>query len=365
MADHYQTLGVERDATQEDIKRAYRKMAHKHHPDKEGGDEEQFKVINEAYQVIGDEQKRKQYDQFGDSFEAAGGAGGNPYGGAQGFGGFNVNMDDLGGIGDIFEQFFGGASRGGTRPRRGRDIAVDATISLVESATGLKHELNLRTYAACSHCNGNGAEPGTPIKDCATCSGSGTINRTQQTPLGVFSQRAACPDCKGEGKKAETPCTTCKGDGRELRNRTLSIDIPAGIDDEQTIKVTGEGEVPEGGGMAGDLYVTIHVTSEKDLERDGDDIRTYVSVSFADAALGTDIKVKTLTGEQTVTIPSGTQPEEEIRLQGQGFSSLRSGSKGDQIVTVKVEIPTRLNRGQKEALEQFRGVKKKQKGIFG
>ena len=359
MADYYDILGVSRDASKEEVKKAYRKLAHKYHPDKDGGNEEKFKEINEAYQVLGNEQKRSQYDQFGQTFE-----GGNPYGGfGGGAEGFNVNFDDLGGIGDIFETFFGGGRTRGRTVRRGADIPVDLTISFKESADGTSQEIRHRLYQTCTHCKGNGAEPGTPIVDCPTCGGSGTINQTRQTPFGVFAQRAVCTTCQGEGKQAKVVCTVCRGDGRELRDRTLVIDIPAGIHDGQTIRVNGQGEAPARGGIPGDLYATIHVKPEEGLRRDGDNVRSSVHISFVDAALGTDVKVKTLEGNKTVNIVHGTQPLSEVRLEKLGFPRLGTKAKGDHIVTVHVEIPKRLSGKQKKLLQEFEAAGKK--GFFG
>jgi len=358
-ADYYNVLGVERTATADDIKRAYRKLAHQHHPDKDGGDEEKFKEINAAYQVLSNDQKRAQYDQFGSTFEEAG-AGGGP---GAGFGGFNVNPEDLGDLGGIFEQFFGGRANSRSRGvRRGQDVAVDVTISFAEAAQGLIRDVTTRLAQACSRCHGNGAEPGTPIKDCATCQGSGTVNTTRQTMLGVFSQATVCPTCHGDGKQADTPCTKCRGEGRETADRTLEINIPAGIADGQTIRLTGKGEAPPRGGVAGDLYVTVHVAAVDNLVRDGDHVRTTASITFADAALGTTITVPTITGTAELAIPPGTQPGSELTLSGQGFPSLSGSGVGDEIVTVAVEVPKKLSRKQRSLLEQFKQAKPR--GLF-
>ena len=359
--DLYQILGVSRTATQEEIKKAYRKLAHKHHPDKKGGDEEAFKKVSGAYEVLSDTQKRAQYDQFGST---DGSAGQGPFGGG-GFsqGGFTINMDDLGGMGDIFETIFGGSGAGRRRGRpRGRDVEVDVEISFRESANGLTREIEHRIFTVCSKCKGNGAEPGTPIVTCDTCKGQGTINRTHQTPLGAFSQRMVCGVCQGEGKTAKTPCSVCNGEGREKTNRTVSVSIPAGIADGQSIRLTGKGEAAPRGGDAGDLYVHIHVLPDKVLARDRNDVRSTVAISFADAALGKEQEITTLTGKKIIDIPAGTQPGAEIRLHGEGFPKLQGAGTGDHVVRVQVEIPKRLSRKQKELLEQFRKAPKK--GIF-
>lgn len=367
--DYYNILGVERSATTEDIKRAYRKLAHRYHPDKAGGDEEKFKQVNAAYQVLSDDAKRARYDQFGEAHESAGAG---PFGG---FGGFRVDMDDLGGIGDIFEQFFGHStssswSRGGGRARsarqqvrRGADVAIDATVSFVESARGVTKEVSLRLQQTCSHCHGNGAEPGTPIVDCPTCHGRGSVSATRQTMLGTFTQATVCPRCRGEGKEAKKPCRRCRGEGREMTDRALDVSIPAGIADGQTIRLSGKGEAAARGGVPGDLFVNIHVTPHPTLRRDGDDVRSNLAISFADAALGTTENVATLEGSRQLTVPAGTQPDSEIRLAGLGFPHLQGGGRGDHRVTVNVEIPRKLSRQQRVLLEQFKSAKKR--GLFG
>ncbi len=355
MADnYYDILGVSKDATSEDIKKAYRKLAHQYHPDKQGGDEEKFKQINEAYQVLGNEEKRSQYDRFGQSFD---GSGGGQYGNFYGQG---VNFEDLAGFGDIFETFFGG-SRGG-RPsrqtRRGDDIQVDVEITLPESATGVKKEISHRLYQQCSHCKGNGAEPGTPIKTCATCGGQGMTTITRQTPLGIFRQQTICPTCKGEGKMPETVCSVCKGDGREWQQRTLEVDIPAGIANGQNIRISGKGEYPSGGGVSGDLYVQVHVQLMKGVKRKDNDAHSSANISFVDAALGVTTSIPTLKGNKELPIPAGTQPESQIRIKGEGFPDIHSGRVGDHIVTVHVEIPKKLSRKQRKILEEFKTAKK-------
>lgn len=357
--DYYAVLGVERGATKEDIKRAYRALAHKHHPDKAGGDEEKFKQVNEAYQVLSDDAKRAQYDRFGQTFEPGGGSG--P------FGGFNVNFEDLGGFGDIFESFFGphfaqGASRG-RGVRRGADIAVDVTISFRESAAGVEQTLRHRLQQTCERCRGSGAEPGTPIETCPTCGGQGTVTNTRQTMFGAFSQRAVCATCQGEGKRPKQTCATCRGEGRTVREREVEVAIPPGIEDGQQIRVTGQGEAAVRGGVPGDLYVTVHVTPDKHLQRDGNNVRSKAVLTFSQAALGAKVTVETLSGHDTISIPAGTQPGTEFPLRDRGFSDIRTNQRGDHIVTVTVEIPKRLSRQQKKILEEFDTTKKR--GLFG
>ncbi|MBI1834086.1 MAG: molecular chaperone DnaJ [Candidatus Andersenbacteria bacterium] len=353
--DYYSVLGVSRDATKEDIKKAYRKLAHAHHPDKAGGDENKFKQINEAYQVLSDEKKRAQYDQFGQTSEEPGG--GNP------FGGFNINFEDLGGIGDIFGSMFGGGFGGrGGRPatRRGSDVAVDVTISFLESAQGTKQTVAPRMYQKCERCHGNSAEPGTPIETCATCGGQGVVTQSRQTPLGVFATRSICPTCQGEGKQAKQPCSRCHGEGRTLQTQELEVDIPAGISDGQQIRLSGRGEAPPHGGIAGDMYISIHVTPDPALRRDGNDVRSEAVISFPQAALGTTAPVRTLYGQESLDIPAGTQPGTEFRFSGQGFRGLEGG-KGDHIVRVTIDVPRRLSREQRKLLEELDGGKSKPK----
>jgi molecular chaperone DnaJ len=347
--DYYQILGVDRSASKEDIKKAYRRLAHKHHPDKANGNEEKFKEVNEAYQVLSDSSKRTQYDQFGANFEQAG----NGFGGFSGF-----NTSDFGGINDIFEQFFRGqAGHARSHVRRGEDIAIDLAISFEESAQGVNREFNLRTHQACSRCRGNGAEPGTKIENCRTCQGTGEVHSTRQTMFGAFSQASVCPDCHGEGKKATQTCHQCRGEGRELKDRKLEVKIPAGISDGQTIEISGQGEYPARGGIPGNLYATIHVNPHPVLKRDHRDIRLSQKISFVDAALGTTLKVPTLTGHKELKVPAGTQPGTELRLEGIGFPNIHGSSRGDEIVTINIEIPRKLSRKQKDLLQQFQSSK--------
>jgi len=357
--DYYSVLGVERGASAEEIKRAYRKLAHRHHPDKTGGDEEKFKEVNEAYQVLGDQDKRARYDQFGTAGETAG------FGGFGG-GGFNINFEDLGGMGDIFEQFFGGRPGPRTRPgvRHGEDVQIDATISFAESAHGAAKTMATRLHQTCERCQGNGAEPNTPIRECQTCRGSGTVTTARQTMLGTFAQTIPCPDCRGNGKRPEQPCTACRGEGRQLQTVTLDVAIPAGIADGQQLRLAGKGPVPAFGGRPGDIYVAIHVASDPTLTRDGTTVRSTATISFAEAALGTEREVGTLSGLYTITIPAGTQPGSEIRLAGQGFPSLQGGGRGDHLVRIMVEVPKRLSQKQRQLLEEFQKLPKKKGLLF-
>ena len=359
MENYYTTLGVDRNATAEEIKKAYRRLAHQYHPDKKGGDEEKFKEVNAAYQVLSDQQKRAQYDQYGQTFENTGGAG--PYAG-----GFNVNMDDFADLGSIFDQFFGGGSRHRSAAEvRGRDVQIDLTIDFADSAAGTNKETIHRLYLTCERCHGNKAEPGTPINKCTQCNGRGYVSKTRSTMLGAFSQNSPCPACQGEGTIPSTPCTNCKGAGRELRERTLSIAVPAGIADGQTIRLSGKGEAPPVSGSPGDLYVTVHVRQHRALRREHDNIISTADVSFVDAALGTTLTIDTLSGRHSIDVPAGTQPGNVITLSGLGFPSLRqSARRGDHLVKINVTIPKKLSRHQKKLLQQYRQTKPR-KTIFG
>lgn len=346
--DYYATLGVDRAATPEEIKQAYRRLAHRYHPDKAGGDEEKFKEINAAYEVLSDAKKRSQYDRFG---HAAAAEGFSPF--AEGI---NINFEDLAGFGDasdLFSTFFGGQRSPRRRARRGQDIGIDITISFLESAQGTTRELTHRLPQVCSRCAGNTAEPGTPIKTCTQCGGSGVVTSARQTILGTFSQRTTCAACEGEGKKPTTPCRQCQGSGREVRHRSLTVDIPPGIADAQVIRLSGKGEAALRGGRLGDLYVTVHVTPHPVLRRQGDDIRSKVTVSFVDAALGTKTEIETIAGRQPLTIPPGTQPNTVITLPRLGFPRLQAAGRGNHLVTVAVTIPAKLTRQQRRLLQQF------------
>lgn len=358
--DYYNVLGVAKSASQDEIKKAYRKLAHKHHPDKSGGDEEKFKEINSAYQILSDPEKRSQYDQYGQTFEGAGfGGGGSPFGfdGQQ----VNINFEDLGGFSDIFSQFFGGR-RQGPREVVGEDVAVDINISLEQSASGVKKEISPRLYAACTTCQGSGGEPGAKLKTCDTCKGEGTITQNHRTMLGVFAQQVVCPACDGEGKIPEHLCKECKGQGRTLQTAQLEVNIPAGIADGQSIRLSGKGEFPGKGGRAGDLYMRVHVQPHKTLKRDGLNVHTKAAISFVDAILGVDIQVAGLKGPAAIKIPAGTQPGEKIHLSKAGFPSLDGNRKGDEIVTVEVSIPKKISKTQKKLLQDWQGSSKQ--GFF-
>ncbi len=363
--NYYDTLGVSKGASDDEIKKAYRKLAHKHHPDKAGGDEAKFKKINEAYQVLSDRTKRSQYDQFGQTFDQAGRSGA---GGSQGFGGFDFSgfSSQGGGQGfgdfefgggdfeDIFSSIFSGG-RGGatTRKKRGRDIQVDVEIDFFEMVNGAKRQINLRKSTICDRCEGTGGEKGSELKTCSTCGGAGRVQKVSRSFFGNFSQVAECPDCHGVGKVISKKCTKCGGDGRVMAENKLEIEIPAGIADGQTLSMQGAGEAGGVGGINGDLYVNVHVRAHKEFKRSGQDILSSVEIPFSVAALGGETIIETIDSRLTLKIPSGTQSGEQFRVKGKGVPDLHSGSRGNQIVKVIVRIPKKLNREQRRLLEEL------------
>lgn len=355
--DYYKILGVDKSASQEEIKKAFRKLAHQHHPDKKGGDEAKFKEINEAWQVLGDENKRKQYDQFGSDFEQQGGFGGGA--GWEDFmraarGGQGMNFDfGGGGFGDIFGDMFGfgGGQRGGKR--RGNDIQIDVQLEFREAVFGIEKEIRLNKINACDVCNGNGAEPGSKLNQCGECKGQGQVRRVQQTILGAMQTVATCPRCQGAGQTAEKPCKHCRGEGRSKSESTLKVKIPAGIDNGGAIRLSGKGEFPGKGGQAGDLYIRVHVKEDKHLVREGYDIFTEARVTFPQAALGAVIEIETLDGKKKIEVPEGTQSGQSIRLRDLGVPHLNSSRRGDQYIKVVVDTPKKLSRQAKKLLEEL------------
>ncbi len=360
--DYYEVLGVSKTATQDELKKAYRKLARKYHPDLNKDNEEaaeKFKECNEAYSVLSDDQKRAQYDQFGHAaFENGGMGGGGGFGGAGGFGGFGGS-----GMEDIFDMFFGGqGGRGGNRaksgPQRGADLRFDLEISFEEAAFGLEKEINLYRDETCDHCHGEGAEPGSKVESCPECNGTGYVRFTQNTMFGQMVNERPCSRCKGEGKIISEPCKECRGKGTVKRNKKLKVKIPAGVDNGSRLRVSGEGEAGAKGGPSGDLYVYLYVKPHKFFERDGTTVLCEVPINIVQATLGADIKVPTLDGQVTMKVPEGTQPGKVLRLKGKGIPSLRGGSRGDQLVRIKVVVPTKLSDKQKDALRKFADISK-------
>jgi len=364
--DYYKILGVEKSATHDEIKQAFRKRAHEHHPDKGNGDAEKFKEVNEAYQVLGNQEKRKKYDQFGTTFEGMGGQAAYDAGfdwsdlfrqggvNSSGFrtSGFDFNFDDLG---DIFGNFFGGqrsAGQGSRRAQRGVDLEASLTISFEEAAFGTEKVLELAKQVVCDHCLGNGAEPGTKIAGCKTCGGSGQVITTQQTFFGAFRSASVCSACRGQGKIPEKKCHRCSGSGLILGQERVKVRIPAGIDDGGTIKLSGKGEAITAG-ASGDLYINIRVLPHAEFKRLADNIYTVKRIAFSQSALGDKVRVKTLDGEVNLKIPAGTPSGKQFILKNKGAYKLRGRGRGDLVVTVEVAIPSHLTRQQKKLLEEL------------
>ncbi len=356
--DYYEVLGIGKDASADEIKKAFRKAAIEHHPDK-GGDEAKFKEINEAYEVLKDDKKRQRYDQFGHA-GVGGGAGGNPF---EGFGGQNVNFDfgDLG-LGDIFGSFFGGGqAQGRGRQNRGNDVETEIVISFEEAVFGTEAEINLRLDVTCEHCKGTTAEPGHELKTCDTCKGSGQVVTAMRTVFGNIQQASVCPHCRGAGKVPEKACTVCSGKGTQTKNQEIGLKIPAGVDDGATIRLREHGQAIANG-PKGDLYVGIRVRPHKKFTREGDLILSEEYVDMVQAALGTEIDVDTVDGPVKMKIPAGTQSGTDFKLSNHGVPHIKRESRGAHIVTVTVETPTKLTKKQQELLEQFKSSGKK--GLF-
>lgn len=357
--DYYEVLGVAKGASADEIKKAFRKAAVKHHPDKESGDEAKFKEVNEAYEILKDQQKRQRYDQFGHAGVGGGGggpAGGNPFGG---FGGQNVNFDfGDGGLGDIFGQFFGGGQQQQQRgPKRGRDVETNLTLTFEQAVFGVEQKISLDMDDECSHCKGTTVEPGHSMKTCPTCKGAGQQARIINTMFGQMQQAVTCETCRGQGKVPEKVCTVCRGKGTERRKQDVTLKVPAGIDDGATIRLQGRGEAI-GGGERGDLYVNIRVKAHKHFTREGDIILSEEHVSMIDAALGTEIDVQTVDGSVRMKIPAGTQSGTDFKLSNHGVPHLRGSGRGAHIISVIVTTPTKLTKKQKELLSEFDSKKR-------
>lgn len=348
--DYYEILGVAKSASQDDIKKAYRKMASKYHPDKNIGKEkeaeEKFKEVQGAYDILSDEEKRRMYDQYGhDAVNGQGGAGGFGGGGFGGFSGFG-DMDD------IFSQFFGGAGGGrssGPRAYKGDDVGYQLDITLEEAVFGTTSRIQTNIRSTCEHCDGKGAEPGSSITTCDTCHGAGQVRRSQ----GFFSVQQPCPTCHGRGKIIKNPCKVCRGSGTEYKTQTLEVKIPAGVDTGNNIRLEGKGEAGGNGGPNGDLYVQINVRPHQIFKRDGQNLHCIVPISFVTAALGGEIEVPTLDGRVSLKIPAETQTGRVFRLRGKGVKSIRGDHQGDLLCTVNIETPVKLTNEQKEILKQF------------
>lgn len=348
--DYYEVLGISKDASADEIKKAYRKAAVLHHPDKEGGDESKFKEVSEAYEVLKDSQKRQRYDQFGHAgvggaSGGGGSAGGNPFEGFGGYGGQTVDF------GDIFGQFFGGGSRQ-QAPQRGRDVEVSLQLTFEEAVFGVEEKITLDMDDECEHCHGTTVEPGYSMQTCPTCKGAGQVGRVMNTIFGQIQQNVTCETCGGRGKVPEKVCTVCRGKGTQRRKRDITLKVPAGIDDGATIRLSGHGEAL-GGGQKGDLYVNIRVKAHKHFTREGDIILSEEHISMIDAALGTEIDVETVDGQIRMKIPAGTQSGTDFKLSGHGVPQIRGDKRGPHIVSIIVDTPTKLSKKQKEILAEF------------
>ena len=356
--DYYEVLGVSKGASDDEINRAYRKLAKKYHPDMNPGDKEaeaKFKEVNEAYSILSDSEKRARYDQFGhagvDPNYGAGGPGG-------GFGGFDMGDIDLG---DIFGSFFGGgfggfggsASSRRNGPQKGESLRASLTISFEEAAFGCEKEINLNRTEECEACHGSGAEPGTTAETCPDCRGTGVVRVQQRTGGFAFSSTAPCSRCRGTGKIIHTPCKACGGSGSVKKTKRVTVSIPAGIDDGQAISLRGQGNAGKNGGPAGDLIVAVHVKPHPQFHRDGTTVLYEQPVTFYQAVMGAELEIPTIDGKVKYNLPAGTQTGTTFRLRGKGIPELRGRGRGDQYVTVRVQIPTSLNGEQKEALRAF------------
>ena len=376
--DYYEVLGIGKNATDAEIKSAYRKLAKKYHPDLNPGDktaEEKFKEVNEANDVLSDPEKRKRYDQFGFAgVDPNYGAGQGGYGGGFGGGFGGAGGVDLGDIfGDLFGGGFGGfggSSRANPNaPRKGHDIQASVILTFEEAAHGCTKKVTLNRQQTCPDCNGSGCEPGSSPETCTQCNGRGYVVTQQRTPFGVMQSQQPCPHCGGRGTIIKNPCKTCRGTGKTSARKTLEVKIPAGIDDDQNIALRGQGDAGTNGGPAGDVIVHVTVKTDNVFERDGYDVYVRVPITYSQAVLGAEIEVPTVDGKVAQKIPEGTQSGTKFRLRGQGIQYLNGRGRGDQYVIVDVEIPKKLNRTQREALKAFEDSLKddnyeKRKGFF-
>ena len=360
MSDYYQTLGVNKTANQDEIKQAYRKLAHQYHPDKKGGDEKKFKEINEAYQVLSNKEKRAQYDQFGRVFEGAG----QP-GSGQGFGGFDFSSFagqaggfDFNNFGfeDIFDNLGFGQRANKRKPRnRGADLQVDITLELKDTLSEFAKKIPLSKMAKCGRCQGTGGEPGSPVKECFSCKGEGWVAQVKRIGPLTFSQDVVCPECKGEGKTPEKPCNVCKGEGRTREQENIEIVIPAGVDNGQVLRLDGAGEAGKRNGQPGDLYVKIAVRTHPFFERRGDDLFGQYSIPFSLAVLGGEIDLDTIEGKKiSLKVPQGTTSGKIFRIKEKGIAHFNGWGKGDMFVELAIDTPKKLTKEQKKLLENLR-----------
>lgn len=363
--DYYEILGISRDASKEDIKRAYRRLARKYHPDvnKEPGSEERFKEINRAYEVLSEPESRARYDRFGEAGVASGAGAGFQ------------DFSDMGGFADIFETIFSGfggmgggttASRRRTGPVRGDDLRLDLKLSFREAVFGGEKEIRIPHLETCQVCEGRGAKPGAGVNTCPTCGGNGQVRRATRTPFGSFAQVSVCPTCNGEGQVIEEKCEACGGAGRKQETKKLKITVPPGVDNGTRLRVSGEGDAGMRGGVPGDLYVYLFVEKDPQFERDGINILSEITISYLQAILGCHLEVNTVDGTAELTIPAGTQPETVLKLENRGVPKLGNPvSRGDQLITVHIEIPTRITAEERELLERLAKIKGESTGKGG
>ena len=350
--DYYEVLGVDKSATESQIKKAYLSKAKQYHPDVNPGNkeaEQKFKEVNEAYSILSDAEKRGQYDRFGHAAFEQGGAGGG--GGFGGFGDFD--------FGDIFSSFFGGGGGGARRqnaPTRGQDVGVRVSLTFEEAVFGCKKEVSYNRIETCSECDGSGAEKGTSVETCSTCRGSGRVTVSQRTMLGMMQTQQTCDRCRGRGKIVTTPCKNCRGTGHVKLTRKIEVNIPAGIDHGQRVVLRGQGSAGKNGGAPGDLVIEVRVSGHSLFERDGNNLYCEIPIAFTEAALGADIEIPTLEGKQSYHIPDGTQTGTAFTLRGKGVPDVNTGRRGDLILTVHVEVPRNLNADQKKLLREFAGL---------
>lgn len=358
--DYYKILGVERSASDEELKKAFRRLAHQYHPDKATGNADKFKEINEAYQVLSDKTKRAQYDQFGSDFAQQGFSGQGGYYGQGGFNGqgFNVNMDDLGdilgGFGDMFG-FGGGSSRSrASEKHRGRDLEFKLTIDFMEAVFGCDKELKIKKLVKCQACQGTGIPAGAKIETCATCQGQGRVTRVQRTILGAIQMQTVCDACQGEGKKSSESCKNCRGKGQVEDSVILQVKIPAGINNGETIRLSGQGEAGVKAAQSGDLYLHINVTADRRFQRENFEIHSNHDISISQALLGDKISIETVDGVLDLKIPEGTKSGQVFMLRAKGVPFLRGNGRGDHLVTVNIKIPKSLSRAQKKLIEELK-----------
>jgi len=371
--DFYKILGVERGASDDEIKKAFRSAARKYHPDQAQGDkkeaEKKFKEVSEAYEVLGDKQKRAQYDQFGSAGANFGGGGAGFSGAGFDFSGVNFDFGGGGGFGDIFENFFGGSRGNRSRgPQKGANLEVRVKVKFEDAIFGTTTEFKLDRLLKCEHCKGNGAEPGSKISECKTCKGTGEITTTRQTVFGMMKHTAVCSDCDGEGKTFEKKCKVCHGTGRARKEEKLKVKIPAGVENGAVIRLKEQGEAGAKGGPNGDLFIHVLIEPSREFERRGADVFSTQKINFIEAALGNEIAVKTVHGNVKLKIPAGTQSHTNFKIKGYGTPKLHSEEKGDHLVRILVEIPKKLSRKEKQLFEELAKEGKiniKKGGMFG